>query len=75
MNGDIVGWGYKLIGASFKNIDTTDDCAKLCSYDKMCCSYEWSPIEKKCNLNKGCKPKTSENFRDYNFCAMGKNGN
>ena len=56
-------------------IETDEDgCAMLCSmvYKEECCSYEYSPKEKTCNLNKNCKP-TEEQTKDFKLCVESKN--
>merc|ERR1712062_412359 len=66
--GDVHGWGESI--GSFPEIKTSDTCAFLCSviYAQYCCSYEWSPTELKCNLNKECHTQTRTNHKDYLFC-------
>merc|ERR1719369_1282099 len=64
--GDIPGWGQ--IRGRIKT--DAKGCAKLCSNNKDCCSYEYSPRKKRCNLNRDCKPSRKK-FEDFNFCAKG----
>ena len=46
-----------------------------CDATGGCCSFEWSPTENNCNLNKECFP-TMAPYLDYFFCAKsGKVGN
>ena len=65
--GDIPGWGQ--IQGRIKT--DAKGCAELCNDNKDCCSYEYSPRKKRCNLNRDCKP-TRKKFKDFNFCAKGK---
>ena len=65
--GDTPGWGLQIRG---KIQTTAKGCAKYCSEEKSCCSYEYSPTEKLCNLNKDCKP-TAEKYEDFDFCVKG----
>ena len=66
--GDVHGWGESI--GSYPEIKTSDTCAFLCSviYAQDCCSYEWSPTDLKCNLNKECRTQTRTNHKDYLFC-------
>ena len=66
MQGYSPGWGQ------LKEKVQTDSmgCAKLCNHQDECCSYEHSPAEKLCNLNKDCKP-TAQKYMEYNFCVKG----
>ena len=65
--GDIPRWGQ--IRGRIKT--DADGCAKQCNDNKNCCSYEYSPRKKICNLNRACKPSRKK-FGDFNFCAKGK---
>ena len=66
--GDTPGWGLQIRG----RIKTDNQgCAKLCNKEKNCCSYEYSPTEKLCNLNKDCKP-SAEIYKDFSFCVKPK---
>ena len=65
--GDVPGWGLSIRGGF--EAATTNDCAAQCKAEAECCSYEWSPTEKKCNLNKECLP-TASKYKDYHFCAL-----
>ena len=42
-------------------------CGQACLKDSKCCSYEFSPTYKQCNLNKECLP-TTKKFQDFLFC-------
>ena len=66
--GDVGDWGSL---ESHSSIDNILSCARLCDGNPACCSFEYSPTEKKCNLNKECKP-TRQVYKDYAFCAKGK---
>ena len=66
--GDTPGWGLQIKG---KIQTTAKGCAKQCSASKHCCSYEYSPTEKLCNLNKDCKP-TAKKYNDFDFCVKGR---
>ena len=62
--------GYDTVGkrTSVSNIAT---CAKYCDNDSACCSFEYSPRRKWCNLNKECGP-THGVYQDFDFCVKGK---
>jgi len=65
-SGDVPQFGN--IGAnSINNILTSDACGKLCDQTSGCCSYEWSPTSKICNLNRECQPSAPK-YQDYGFC-------
>ena len=68
IHGDVPGWGLQIKGRIKTN---NKGCAKLCNEEKNCCSYEYSPTEKLCNLNKDCKP-SAKVYKDYSFCVKGK---
>jgi len=75
-SGDVPGWGN--IGAnSTNNILTSDACGELCDQTYGCCSYEWSPTSKICNLNVECYPSAPK-YQDFGFCmkdtATGETG-
>ena len=64
--GDVPEWGN--VGVKSKqDISTSDDCGKLCDDTQECCSYEWSPTSKICNLNRECEPNAPK-YQDYGFC-------
>ena len=42
-------------------------CGQACLKNSKCCSYEFSPTYKQCNLNKECLP-TTKKFQDFLFC-------
>ena len=61
-------WGEALSTASDQDIKS---CAALCTdLPGECCSFEWSPTERQCNLNRECAP-SHEKFQDYLFCVKG----
>ena len=70
MSGDIPGYGD--LGQMITAWDT-DKCGQLCLDKNGCNSYEYSPVEKKCNLNKDSSP-TAAPVRDYAFCVKNKPG-
>ena len=61
--GDIPGYGFsattesKIIG-----------CSNRCMHMSDCCSFEYSPTKKRCNLNRDCEP-TESAYQDYAFCT------
>merc|ERR1719244_1696468 len=66
MSGDIPGMGQI---DRYKNGQTDNvGCGRLCESNEECCSYEFSPTDKLCNLNKDCKPN-AEKHKDYIFCS------
>ena len=42
-------------------------CWKECVSSSDCCSYEYSPTEKECNLNKKCEPEEKK-IGDFLYC-------
>ena len=63
--GDVPGWGSD-IGS---RLDLTlEQCAKRCSNEISCLSFEHSFSKKKCNLNKISEP-TQEPNADFIFCT------
>ena len=67
--GDVRGWG-SLPGGTFTSVDNSETCAGHCDANSNCCSFEYSPRTKNCNLNSECRP-TYGVFEDYNFCVKG----
>jgi len=65
--GDVGGWG-SLPGGRLTSVDNSETCAGHCDANSNCCSFEYSPMTKKCNLNSECQP-TKEVFEDFNFCV------
>lgn len=62
MDGDAKGNGFK----QMKNV-SHGKCSFNCLTKKDCCSYEYSPEKKMCNLNKECEP-TEGKVEDFLFC-------
>ena len=59
---------FLLAGLSFDNLFSMIlRCMFKCMSNKDCCSYEYSPVRKMCNLNKECKP-TGGKVGDFLFC-------
>ena len=67
--GDILGWGASEAGGSTGNVASARDCAKLCSENDKCLSYEYSRTSKICNRNTEADPTIKNNYRDYLFCS------
>mmetsp|Transcript_9248 Transcript_9248/g.42069 ORF Transcript_9248/g.42069 Transcript_9248/m.42069 type:complete len:121 (-) Transcript_9248:92-454(-) len=67
--GDIKGWGASEAGGSTGNVASARDCAKLCSENDDCLSYEYSRTSKICNRNTEADPTIKNNYRDYLFCS------
>jgi len=65
--GDVPGRGDSIKSGGYDNINLIDDCKDLCNSNALCCSFEWSPTEKSCHLNKECLP-TKGWYKDYLFC-------
>ena len=63
--GDVPGWGTI---SGRHSAATVEDCTAICDQNDRCCSVEWSPTEKLCNLNKECKP-TARLYKDYLLCS------
>ena len=56
-----------------KSINITLRCTVACTCEKECRSYEFSPREKRCNLNKEWEPTDPQgNFGDYLFCKRNR---
>ena len=68
--GDIPGWGQ--LGSNPTIESTILGCSNRCNDESSCCSFEYSPTTKKCNLNRECQPTVSV-YQDYAFCT--KSGN
>ncbi len=64
MEGDIPGWGQ--VGSSREF--TIKRCANRCNDESSCCSFEYSPTKKICNLNRDCEP-TESAYQDFAFCT------
>ena len=61
--------GYDICIYKDKSINITLRCRLACIYEERCQSYEFSPREKRCNLNKEWEPTDPRgNFGDYLFC-------
>ena len=56
----------KLISSTKKSVFLFR-CFSDCVDSSKCCSYEYSPEAKMCNLNEGCDP-TSKKMGDFLFC-------
>ena len=70
MEGDVSGWGNVANEPSVADQDL-GSCATLCNArPDECCSFEWSPSSRICNLNEECAP-TGYKFKDYRFCVKG----
>ena len=67
--GDILGWGASEAGGSTGNVASAQDCAKMCSENDKCLSYEYSRTSKICNRNTEADPTIKNNYRDYLFCS------
>merc|ERR1712013_718194 len=55
-------WEGNVVGRGFKTFDnyTVCRCKRACLAEEKCRSYEFSPTEKRCNLNKEHKPQILE---------------
>ena len=63
--GDLPGWGTDLGSA----LDLTrEECAMKCNREKACMSFEHSPTQMKCNLNKIAEP-SQRPYKDFVFCT------
>jgi len=72
MVGDVAGSGSSTFGteASEVFIATAQACGARCLALENCRSFEWSPTEKRCNLNTAATPDLgSANYLDYVFCS------
>ena len=70
VEGDVGGYGNVGDPPSVPDQEL-GSCAALCNHlPDDCCSFEWSPTERRCNLNQECAP-TKNKFRDYLFCVKG----
>ena len=50
------------------NVMNIKECSLKCDGEHSCCSFEYSPSESKCNLNKNCNPDGGI-WRDFKFCS------
>merc|ERR1711973_573910 len=65
MEGNVVGRGF----LNWDNY-TQYKCMKVCEGEEKCMSYEFSPTEKRCNLNEESDPTDPRGkFGDYMFCT------
>merc|ERR1712126_237394 len=64
--GDIPDWGNSIKPGGYLN-QNIGQCKDLCNANNLCCSFEWSPTERRCNLNQECVP-TEGKYKDYLFC-------
>ena len=71
MPGDAPGEGQ--IDGKGKIDTDSEGCGRLCGSYEECCSYEHSPRENLCNLNKDCEPSATKH-KDYNFCSKKEKG-
>ena len=70
VEGDVGGYGNVANEPSVADQDL-GSCATLCNArPRECCSFEWSPSSRICNLNQECAP-TGKKFKDYLFCVKG----
>ena len=70
--GDIPGAG-QIEGAVI--FDSIGGGTNHCRTSSDCCSVEYSPGTKRCNLNRDCSPPAgSEDYRDYVFCKISGSG-
>ena len=53
---------------SITSVPNSVTCGEHCDATDGCCSFEWSPTEKRCNLNKECFPLIPP-IKDYLFFA------
>ena len=49
-HGDIPGWGQ--VGKNPSIERKISDCSARCDNQEECCSFEYSPTRKRCNLNR-----------------------
>merc|ERR1711862_725012 len=64
-DGDTPGWG-QLGGGIFTG--NVGECTQRCEENPSCCSIEYSPTEKLCNLNRDCTPSAPK-YKDYLYCT------
>jgi len=64
--GDVSGAGTA--GVSHLDDQSKEECGAACGEEPSCCSFEWSPTSRGCNLNKECAP-TAATYKDYLFCV------
>ena len=63
--GDLPGWGTDIGSALDLSLE---DCAERCNGEKTCLSFEHSPTQIKCNLNKIAEPSGGP-YSDFIFCT------
>jgi len=65
VHGDVKGTGFY----QRSGVKTAQRCGYLCTNQCWtCCSYEYSPKDKKCNMNMECHPNDPRDHKDYIFC-------
>ena len=64
--GDLPGWGDSDIGSALDL--SLEDCADRCNGETTCLSFEHSPTQMKCNLNKIAEPSGGP-YSDFIFCT------
>lgn len=69
MTGDVSGWGMIDGKGGGEAVQDCGQCAEMCSIAEACASYECSHTVLRCNLNKVDKPSSTEDYKDYIFCA------
>ena len=69
VTGDVRGWGIIGGKGGGEAVQDCGECAGMCSSAEECGSYECSPTELRCNLNKANKPSSSADYRDFMFCV------
>eukprot|EP01083_Nonionella_stella_P138862 422686_1 len=67
--GDIGGWGSVNGAGQGQSVANCEACAKLCSGQAHCNSFECSPSQLKCNLNAAANPSILTSYGDYKFCT------
>ena len=68
--GDIGGQGWACGEGGAQKVSSCEACGQKCDRCGECGSYECSPTELTCNLNKESKPTTGT-YKDFDFCVKG----
>ena len=67
---DVGGWGKINGKGGGQQVESASECAGLCDSEPECGSFEFSPTEKKCNLNlKSAQIKKGSSYKDYALCV------
>jgi hypothetical protein len=67
--GRVPGAGFRRLHAGH-GISSTDDCAKKCTEEEGCRSYEYNVMTKYCDMNYQALPTQNYTDAGFDFCSM-----